>query len=215
MNSKLNRTLVLVISMLTLVPAVLVAINLFFVVMAQGHLHDGFADLPHRRVGLVLGTSSFLGSGSPSPYFAGRIQAAASLWQNCKVDFLLLSGDNQYDSYNEPIRMKNALEAAGVPSAKLVLDFAGFSTLDSVIRAKKVFGQDEVTVVSQDFQNQRAVVIGIFNDLRVEAYNAPGAELGRSLPVLLREILARPKAFLDIFVLNTQPRFLGEVIEIR
>jgi SanA protein len=194
--------------------ASLISVNLVFVVFSEGRLSDSLSGLPRCKAALVLGTSSYLRSGQPSPFFDARIQAAAWIWQVGKADYLLVSGDNQFESYNEPVRMKQALVDAGVPAERIVLDYAGFSTLDSIVRAKKVFGQSDILVVSQEFQNQRAVFIGAFFGMRVTGYNArnPDGPMGWSME--LREFLARPKAFLDVMFLGTQPRFLGEAVVI-
>ena len=215
MRFAINPRLLLIQFVLSALVAVLISINLIFVVFSLGKLNDSLGTLPRRKVALVLGTSRYLQSGQPSPFFEARIQAAARVYHVGKADYLLVSGDNQYDYYNEPIRMKQALVDAGVPSAHIVLDYAGFSTLDSMIRARKVFGQSELIVVSQDFQNQRAIFIGAFNGLRVVGYNARRVDGVLGWTMVVREFLARPKAFLDILFWATQPRFLGEAVEIR
>lgn len=194
--------------------ALLVGINLLFVEFSKPLLYDGIAALPRRKVALVLGASSVLRSGQPNPFFTGRIQAAAWLWQTGRADYILVSGDNQYESYNEPRKMWQALREAGVPDANIVLDYAGFSTLDSMVRASLVFGQDELIVVSQAFQNQRAVLIGSAWGMRPIAYNAPDPGGWLGLQMAFREFFARPKAFLDLYFLGTQPRFLGEAVTI-
>jgi SanA protein len=199
---------------LSAVLAFLISVNLLFVVFSEGKLHDSLISLPRRKVALVLGTSSYLRSGQPSPFFDARIQAAAWIWQVGRAEYLLVSGDNQFESYNEPIRMKQALVDSGVPPDRIVLDYAGFSTLDSMVRAKKVFGQTEILVVSQEFQNQRAVFIGSFFGMKVTGYNARNPEGPMAWSMELREFLARPKAFLDVLFLDTQPRFLGDAVMI-
>ena len=81
------------------------------------------------------------------------------LFQAGKISRILVSGDNRRMNYNEPVEMRKALIAHGIPDSVIVMDFAGIRTLDSVIRAKKVFGQDRFTIISQRFHNERALYI--------------------------------------------------------
>jgi SanA protein len=111
--------------------------------------------IPYRRVALVLGCAEMVGGGHVNPFFENRIQAAARLYHANKVDYFLVSGDHRAASYDEPTAMKNHLVAEGVPADHIVCDYAGFRTIDSIIRAKKVFGLTKITVVSQKFHNER------------------------------------------------------------
>jgi len=92
----------------------------------------------------------------PNPFSEKRVAAAAELYRSGKIDYLLVSGDNHVRTYDEATDMKEALTQAGVPPEKIYCDFAGFRTLDSVVRAKEVFGETEITIVSQEFHNRRA-----------------------------------------------------------
>lgn len=214
MPTALNPRLMALQFVFSLGIALMVSINLVFVVFPMDRLNSSLSALPRRKVALVMGTSSYLQSGQPSPFFEARMRAAAWVYQTGKAEYLLVSGDNQFEYYNEPQRMKQALMEAGVPSDRIVLDFAGFSTLDSIVRARKVFGQSALIVISQEFQNQRAVFIGVFNGLDVVCYNAQDADGILGWTMALREFFARPKAFLDVLFLDTQPRFLGEAVVI-
>ena len=134
--------------------------------------------------------------------------AAAELFHSGKASYLLLSGDNSRPSYDEPTAMKRALTSLGVPSSRLVLDYAGFRTLDSVVRAKEVFGVARLIVVSQHFHNVRAVYLARSHG--VEAYGFDAAEVrgvGPSWPKV-REVASRVFAVVDV-VLHTEPRYLG------
>src|SRR5690606_5258622 len=122
---------------------------------ARGRTFDHPAAVPDGLIGLVLGTSDQI-DGRENLYFRYRIDAAVELWKAGKVKLLIVSGDNRTQFYNEPKRMKAALVKRGVPRDRIVYDFAGLRTLDSVIRAKRIFGVDRVLVISQKFQNQRA-----------------------------------------------------------
>lgn len=142
------------------------------------------------------------------------MEAAAALFKAGKVKALIVSGDNGSHDYDEPTEMKRVLVQMGVPDAKIVCDYAGFRTLDSIVRAQEVFGQPRFIIVSQRFHNERAVYLA--KALGVEAWglNAEDVPVALSLKTFLREKLACVKAVLDVNVLNTQPRFLGEKVAV-
>jgi SanA protein len=167
------------------------------------------SELPRSPVGLVLGCAERMPDGRQNQFFVARMAAAAQLYRSGKVSFLLLSGDNSRPDYDEPSDMKRALERLGVPSARLVLDHAGFRTLDSVVRARQVFGVQKLIVVSQHFHNLRAVYLARAHG--IEAYGFDAEEVGGvggAWPKM-REVASRLFAVLDVHVLRTEPRFLG------
>ena len=176
---------------------------------ARGVTYDQVEDLPYNRVGVVLGTSKYLVGGGINQYYKNRMKAAAEIYFEGKIEYILVSGDNAQREYNEPIRMKESLVELGIPKEKIYLDYAGFRTLDSVVRANKVFGLDSFTVISQKFHNERAIYIGRKNDIEIIAYNA---ENPNKKNIARREVLARIKAYLDVNILGTKPKFLGERI---
>ena len=181
---------------------------------ADGACWEDATAIPHRRVALVLGTSRMLAPGRPNLLYRHRIDAAAALYAAGKVHWLLVSGDNRDASYDEPSMMKQDLIAAGVPATRIYRDQAGLRTLDSVVRAKEVFGLEEVTVVSQRFHNERALYLARAHGLAAIAFDAPGVASGATmLRNLARERLARVAAVLDVW-LGREPRFLGPPIAI-
>lgn len=129
--------------------------NLTITNAAEGKTFASLQEIKKNRVGLVLGTSKKLIGGLPNPYYSYRIKATIELYEAGKIEFVLVSGDNATRYYNEPNTFKKDLIAGGIPAEKIFLDFAGFRTLDSMVRAKEVFGLDSVTVISQEFHNQR------------------------------------------------------------
>lgn len=177
---------------------------------ARRQVFDSVDALPYRRVGIVLGTSPYASAGRKNDYYTARIEAAANLYHRGKVSRLIVSGANPSPYYNEPRFMKADLIDLGVHESRIILDFAGLRTLDSVIRAHKVFGQDSFTVVSQRFHLLRAVYIGSRRGLNVVGYAAADPTTFTRLKARLREYGARVQALLDIWVLDTQPQFLGE-----
>ncbi len=181
---------------------------------AEGKTFSQIEQVPKNRVGLVLGTAKKLVGGHPNPYYTFRINATIELFKAQKIDFVLVSGDNASKYYNEPTTFKKDLVAGGIPSEKIILDYAGFRTLDSMVRAKEVFGLDRVTVISQKFHNERAIYIADKKGLTAIGFNAKDVSVNQGLKVQAREYLARVKVFIDL-LFNTQPRFYGEPIEIK
>jgi SanA protein len=180
----------------------------------NGRAYDDIDSLPHNKVGLLLGTSPLDRQGNKNLYFIYRIDAAEQLVKAGKIDYILISGDNSTEGYDEPTWMRDSLVARGVPEDRIVLDFAGFRTLDSVVRAKEIFGQDSFTIISQQFHNERAIYLADLNGIDAVAYNAKDVTMWQKwLKIHGREYLARVKMMIDIAV-NKQPHFLGEKIEI-
>jgi len=180
---------------------------------AQNKIYSNVEQIPHNKVGLVLGTSKYLKNGQLNAYFYFRVKAAANLYKHHKIDYILVSGDNGTTTYNEPEDFKNALIEQGVPADKIYLDFAGFRTLDSVVRAKEIFGQEKITIISQKFHIERAVFLAQHFDIDAIGFNAKDVKNFGGLKTKLREYLARAKAVLDIFW-GVQPKFGGKPIEI-
>lgn len=180
----------------------------------QGKTFSTIDEVPANRVGLVLGTSNKLVGGQPNPYYNYRIDAALALFNAKKIEYILVSGDNGTQYYNEPETIKKDLIAGGVPTEKIFLDYAGFRTLDSMVRAKEVFGLDRVTIISQKFHNERAIYLAEKKGLTAVGFNAEDVSGNNGLKVHVREYFARVKVFIDL-VFNTQPKFYGEQIEIK
>ncbi|QLG44510.1 SanA/YdcF family protein [Costertonia aggregata] len=181
---------------------------------AEGKTFSNSSDIPKNRVGLVLGTSNKLSSGYSNPYYTHRIKATIALYNAGKIEFVLVSGDNGSKYYNEPNTFKKDLIKGGIPEEKIFLDYAGFRTLDSMVRAKNVFGLDSVTVISQKFHNERAIYLADKKGLVAIGYNAKDVSTQQGLKVQFREYFARVKVFLDV-LFNTQPKFYGDHIEIK
>ncbi len=172
-------------------------------------------DIPTNHVGVLLGTSPVSSRTHRSnPYYYFRIEAAARLYHAGKIKRILVSGDNRHKSYNEPDMMKDDLVKAGVPAHHIYCDYAGFRTLDSMVRAKKVFGLHTFTVISQRFHNERAICLARWQGIDAIGYNAKDVSLKRGKYVQLREAFARCKMILDM-IINKQPHFLGEMIEVK
>jgi SanA protein len=179
---------------------------------SEGKCYQLVDEIPERTVGVLLGTSKYVSTGDLNHFYSNRIDAAAKLIAAGKIQYLLVSGDNGTAEYDEPTQMKHDLVEAGVPAEKIYRDFAGFRTFDSVVRAKKIFGQDSITVISQEFHNQRAIYIAEANDIDAIGFNAADVSVEDGMQTSLREKFARVLAVLDVTVLETEPKFLGKKI---
>lgn len=174
-------------------------------------IYNEVITIPQNKVGLLLGTSPKLKNGNNNLYFDYRILAAVELYKAGKIKYILISGDNRREDYNEPEEMKKALMQKGVPEKFIYLDYAGFRTLDSVVRAKEVFGQNQLTIISQRFHNERAIYLAEKNGINAIGYNAKDVNAYAGLKTNIRELLARVKMFIDLAI-DKQPHFLGEKI---
>jgi len=187
--------------------------NYWLINTSEGKVYNDVSKIPINDVGLVLGANPKIFNKYKNPYFYNRIDAAEKLYKSGKVKHLLLSGDNGTKGYNEPEEMKLALMERGVPESAITLDFAGFRTLDSIVRSQKIFQQKKITVLSQEFHNYRALFIANHYGIDAVAFNAKAVNSG-SQKTIYREYLARFKAVLDLYILRKQPKFLGEKIDI-
>jgi SanA protein len=179
----------------------------------EGKIFTSTKDIPKNRVGLLLGTSKYVLSGNVNLYYRYRINAAVELFKAKKIDYILVSGDNGSKTYDEPTAIKDDLIKRGIPANKIFLDYAGFRTLDSVIRSREIFGQKSITVISQEFHNQRAIYIALSNDINAIGYNAKDVNRNYGFKTRIREKLARVKMFIDI-IIGKEPKFLGDKITI-
>lgn len=170
--------------------------------------------IPSNHVALLLGTNKYLKSGTKNLYYKYRIEAAVKLFKRGKVKYIIVSGDNSRKKYNEPVQMRDDLINKGVPRNRIFLDYAGFRTLDSIVRAKEIFGQTKITIVSQPFHNKRAIFIARNKGIKAVAYNARSVSKRYGWKVHVREALARVKLLIDLYIINKQPKFLGKKIEI-
>lgn len=176
------------------------------------YIFEEWSKVPENKCGLLLGTSKYRVQGGINPYFSDRLDAAAMLYHSGKIQYIIASGDNSELNYNEPRTMMAGLKDRGVPADRIFLDYAGFRTLDSIVRSREIFGQESITVISQRFHNERAVYIGRVYGINVTGFNADDNEDFSGIVVRLREVFARFKAFIDVKIIMEQPKFLGDKI---
>lgn len=194
--------------------AFVIITNLWIYFSTSADVYTELDNVPSGQVALVLGTSHRLVDGSPNPFFHERMKTAAELYKQGKVKHILVSGDNATIYYNEPHKMRQALIKLGIPSEKITLDYAGFRTLDSIVRCKKIFGQDNIIIITQPFHSYRALFISNYYDIQAVAMSTEKVEA--SVKVQIREYFARMLAVWDLYVIKKEPKFLGkkETLEI-
>lgn len=191
-------------AVITLLLAIIVVCDCIVTYNAKGRIYSDVESVPHRNVGIVLGTSPIsTWNGRKNWYFTYRIQAAAELYNNGKVDKLIVSGgdyrNSEKNGYDEPVAMRDSLMRLGVPANKIILDYDGTRTLNSIAKVKNVYNTDSVILISQEYHNERALYQA--NYLGVDAIGYCAKTPGRKSSWLRnrgRECLARVKLFVDI-----------------
>lgn len=208
----IKKALKYVLCILILIVTVMFSLNYWIISKTQPYIYHDYEDLPHHNVGVVLGTSKYIKGGGINAFYKNRIDGAIDLYWLGKIDYLLLSGDNAMFSYNEPITMRRDLLKAGVPDSVIVLDYAGFRTLDSIVRANKVFDANNFTIITQQFHCERALFIAQYQGIDATCFAVPTPN--NFHVVQIREIFARISAFIDLYILNKEPKFLGPLLPI-
>lgn len=166
---------------------------------AKGCLYDDAKEIPHREVGLLLGTSPLGRTGRPNQFFLRRIDATVALYEAGKIDRIIISGARNGEEYDETAAMRKALLNRGVPDSVLVLDGEGFRTIASIKRAKEVFGVDSMTIISQQFHNERALFMAKHYGIDAIAYNAANTSSRKWKAIMVvRECLSRVKAVFEV-----------------
>ena len=197
---------------IVLVPVIvcLVTITVCQVVVlisSRGQIYSDVAKIPHREVGLLLGTSPLGRTGRPNQFFLRRIDAAAALYKAGKIDRFIISGARRSQWYDEPEAMRKALLNRGLPDNILILDGEGFHTIASIVRAKEVFSVDSLTIISQEFHNERAVFMASHNGVDAIAYNAANTSSRKWRLIMMgREFMSRVKAVFEVLYSKIHPR---------
>ncbi len=179
--------------------------NFWVVYKTRDQSYFSINNLPSNDVALVLGTSRSTEEGKENLFFKFRMEATARLFKEGKIKYIILSGNNDSQYYNEPQDMKQALLKLGIPENVMTLDYSGFRTFDSVMRCREVFNQDNFTIISQNFHNARALYIAQEEGMNAIAFAAQDVPGGYSYRTLLREYLARPKAVMDVHLFKPNP----------
>lgn len=201
---KILKRIIIVVLLAPLFGMLIIAFcNLTIIEYSKGRIYDNVKEIPYKEVGLLLGTSPTTINGWTNIYYTYRIDAAVKLYKAKKISRILISGDGKEKSYDEPKYMRRDLIKRGIPAHKITLDKKGLRTYDSVINAKETFGLSNFTVISQRFQNERAIYLAGHNDIDAIGFNAKDApnQKGKSaIKVRIREVFAKVKVFMDLIL---------------
>lgn len=192
--------------------AIIIA-EIITVYTTKNNIYSDTHNIPINKVGLLLGTNKYYWNGLENLFYNYRLDATVELYESWKIEYILATGDNGREWYDEATAMHDDLLAKWVPEEKIYLDYAGFRTLDSIVRAREVFGQRSFTIISQKFHVQRALFLAKIYGIDAVGYRAKDVPVSRSPRVWIRERLARVKMMIDI-IFWVQPKFLGENIEV-
>ncbi len=210
MGSDLKRPFNWIITICVLGCIVLISLYTYISLQAKPYLYAELSILPSRRAALLLGTTKYIAKGKENFFYRYRIDAAAKLWKSGKIKAIIVSGDNGTKHYDETTSMYRDLIRAGVPARYITRDYAGFRTLDSVVRAGLDFGLQNYIIISQKFHLERALFIARTKGQDVIGFVAEDTpQAAAANRMVLRELLARAKAFLDLYILDTKPKYFG------
>ena len=195
----MKKFLVFITIMIVICLLIVIACQIVVKHSAKGRLYDDVDEIPHREVGLLLGTNPLGRSGRPNQFFFRRIDATVAMYEAGKVDRIIISGARRGDEYDEPEAMREALVNRGVPDSILILDGEGFRTIASIKWAKEVFGADTLTIISQQFHNERALFLAQHFGMDTVAYNAANTSSRKWRIIMMgRECLSRVKAVAEV-----------------
>ena len=211
-KKKLYKCLLTVSCMMVTGVALLLGIQTYVKERAAGHILSmaEAEQMSDFDCILVLGCK-VKENGVPSDMLADRLAMGVALQQAGVSEKLLMSGDHGQEEYNEVAVMKQYAMDKGVASSDIFMDHAGFSTYDSVYRAKEIFEAKKVLIVTQEYHLYRALYVA--EELGMEAYGVPAdtrTYFGQTKRDV-REVLARVKDFFMVCV-QAKPVYLGEVI---
>lgn len=185
-----------------------IGVNVYMYISTKNQINQ---ELENADCILVLGAG--VRNNQPSPMLNDRLETAIQLYQQGKAPKMIMSGDHGREDYNEVGVMKEFAINAGVPSDDIFMDHAGFSTYESIYRAKEVFQAKKIIIVTQDYHLYRALYIA--NQLNIEAVGVasnPREYAGQTMRDM-RETVARCKDFLSCIV-QPKPTYLGEAIPV-
>ena len=178
---------------------------------AKSAIYTSIQSIPSKNAALLLGTAKYLKNEQPNYFYMYRIQAAARLWKAGKIKAIIVSGSDASAGYDEVTAMHIDLIRAGVPAQYITRDYAGFRTLDSIVRAEGIYGLEDYIIISQKFHLERALYLAKAKGQKAIGYVAKELQGTTAYyRMKAREYLARVKAFLDVYVLGTEPRVYGE-----
>ena len=190
---------------------IIVLINIYIILSVKNKIVDDIQDNDNDCI-LVLGAG--IRGKNPSPMLEDRLLTAIELYNKGVAPKILVSGDHEYNDYDEVNVMKNYLIEKGIPSEDIFMDHAGLSTYDSVYRTKKIFKASKVIVVTQRYHLYRSLYIS--KSIGLNSYGVSASKQSYSFQTKrdIREIAARIKDFFKC-IFKPEPTYLGEVIPIK
>lgn len=211
-NSKkiLKKILILVVSVCIISLAAITIINLYMIKSTEENIIsiENTKDFKAECI-IVLGAMVY-SDGTPSPILKDRLDKGIELYNKGVASKLLMSGDNGEKEYNEVIHMRAYAIKKGIPKEDIYLDYAGFSTYESMYRLKEIFQVKRAVVVTQQYHLYRALYIGEHKGLElcgVPAADRLGGQKGRDI----REVFARVKSF-GLVLINADPTYMGDPV---
>ncbi len=210
--NKIIKRIILIIGILVVVGIIIVlGINLFVKNSVKDKIVDENSLDKNYDAILVLGAG--LRNGKPSPVLKDRLDMAYKLYEDGYSKKIIVSGDHGKKYYDEVNVMKNYLLDKGVDSNNIFMDHAGFSTYDSVYRAKEIFLANKIIIVTQQFHLYRSLYIAKQLKLDAVGVSATLRDYSGSVKFEIREILARDKDFVKS-IFKPEPKYLGDTISV-
>lgn len=196
-----------------LITIIVLGINLYVRISTNKQIikENDYTELSDVDCIIILGAGIW--EDKPSPMLEDRLLEGIKLYQNSVSDKIIMSGDHGRREYDEVNIMKNYAIEKGIPSENIFMDHAGFSTYESIYRAKDIFEAKKIVIVTQKYHLYRALYIA--NQLGLEAYGVgadPRQYIGATYREL-REILARDKDFIKC-IFKPEPTYLGDTIPV-
>jgi SanA protein len=176
---------------------------------AKNLIYSNIENVPHRKTAVLLGMEKKFKNGKTNRFYINRIDATVNLYNAKKIDVIIVSR-NQGNVVEE---VRRDLIKRGIPKNKIILDYAGLRTYDSMYRIYKVYGQKEFIVIAQHKQNERAIYIAKKNGLNAIAFNAGEYSGYNSFRLNMIEKIERTRLFFE-FLVNKKPKYSGEKVTI-
>ncbi|MDP0588774.1 MAG: ElyC/SanA/YdcF family protein [Candidatus Endonucleobacter bathymodioli] len=186
--------------------------NILVTSTTDTYLYSDVKTIPHNKVAILLGTSKYARNGGLNDHYRLRINAAYELFSEGKIDYILISGSRTL-YYDEPSTIRSDLLQMGIPSNIMYRDYGGFRTIDSIIRAKNIFGLTQFTIISQGYHNNRALYIALNQGINAIAFNA-GSGSNSNIKNKVREIMARVLAIIELHIMPIKTKQIPPTIHI-
>ena len=213
MSKIMKRIIIGMIIVVLVVLIILLGINFFVIAKTKNKILNEEQAKELEDVDCILVLGAGIWGENPSPMLEDRLLQGISLYQNGVANRIVMSGDHGRDNYDEVNVMKRFAIEKGVKSEDIFMDHAGFSTYDSMYRAKDIFEAKKIVIVTQKYHMYRAVYIA--EQLGLEAYGVnsdPRAYAGQTMREF-REVLARDKDWFKC-IIKPEPTYLGETIPV-